>query len=102
MKCYDKPVVIQYRDEDAKQWIRHLTLHAHINTTSSNEYTYAGASRTTHTLTFSLRYTPHLREIARDMQKYRIVYDGSFWRIKGYDDYALQHQEVKLVGEIYG
>lgn len=102
MKCYDKPVVIQYRDEEAKQWVRHLTLHAYINTTSSNEYTYAGASRTTHTLTFLFRYNPHLKEIARDMQKYRIVFDGGFYRIKSYDDFALRHQEVKLIGEVYG
>ena len=102
MRCYDKPIMIQVRDEGNKQWITFLSLHAHVNATASDEYTSAGSSRSTYRLTFSVRYNPLLKEVALDMQRFRIVYDRSFYRITSYDDYAMQHQEVKLIGETYG
>jgi len=102
LRCFDKPIVIQYRDEDAKQWVRYLVLHAQVNATSSNEYTTSGASRSGHHVTFKVRYSQDIKPIAHEMQKYRILYDGCFYRINGYDDFYLQHKQVKLLGETYG
>lgn len=102
MRCYDKPIVVQRRDEEAKNWVRDLVLHADVNATASDEYTSAGASRSTYRLTFRVRYNPELKRIAHDMQSYRIVYDGAYYRINGYDDFAMRHQEVKLLGDTYG
>lgn len=102
MKTFDRPIVIQRKDQEKRQWIRHLVLHAHINTTSSNEYTTAGSTRSSQSLTFTVRYNPALKEIAHALQDYRIVWDGGFYRINSYDDFGLGHQTVKMVAEHHG
>lgn len=102
MKVFDKPIMIQYKNHEAKQWIVFQKLHAHINTTSSSEYTTAGSTRSSHSLTFTVRYNPELKQVALALQDYRIVWDGGFYRIRSYDDFGLQHQTVKLVAEHHG
>ena len=96
---FDKPILIQYKDREARQWVAFQYLHAHINATSSNEYTTAGSTRSSYSLTFSVRYNPELKKVAHSLQDYRIVWDGGFYRINSYDDYKLQHVTVKMVGE---
>lgn len=102
MKVFDKPILIQYKNRETRQWITFQRLHAHVNTTSSNEYTSAGSTRSAYSLTFTVRYNPELKKIAHALQDYRIAWDGGFYRICSYDDFGLQHQTVKMVGESHG
>lgn len=102
MKTFDKPILIQWKDQKARQWVTFQRLHAHINTTSSSEYTTAGSTRSFHSLTFTVRYNPELKKVGYAMQDYRIAWDGAFYRITSYDDYNLQHVTVKLVGSCSG
>lgn len=102
MKTFDKPILIQYKNQELKQWVTFQQLHAHINTTSSSEYTTAGSTRSSHSLTFTVRYNPELRKMVFALQDYRIAWDGHFYRIIAYDDFALKHMTVKLVGESHG
>lgn len=102
MKTFDKPIVIQYKDREKRQWVRYQVLHADINTTGSNEYTTAGSTRSSNSLTFTVRYNPALKEVAHALQDYRIIWDGGFYRINSYDDFGLNHQTVKLVAEHHG
>lgn len=99
---FDKPILVQYKDKELKQWVTFQRLHAHINTTSSNEYTTAGSTRSAYSLTFTVRYNPELKRVAFALQDYRIAWDGAFYRINSYDDYGLKHATVKLVGENHG
>ena len=99
MRTFDKPILIQCKDREARQWVTVQRLHAHVNTTSSNEYTSAGSTRSSYSLTFSVRYNPALKQIAHSLQDFRIAWDGGFYRIRSYDDYGLRHQTVKLVAE---
>lgn len=99
LKVFDKPILLQYKDCEAKQWVTVQRLHAHINTTSSNEYTSAGSTRSSYSLTFTVRYSPMLKKVAHSLQDYRIAWDGGFYRINSYDDYGLKHQTVKFVAE---
>ena len=99
LRTFDKPIAIQYKDREARQWITFQRLHAHINTTSSNEYTSAGSTRSSYSLTFTVRHNSELRRVAHALQDYRIVWDGGFYRINSYDDVGLRHQTVKLVAE---
>ena len=96
---FDKPILLQFKDREARQWVTFQRLHAHINTTGSNEYTTAGSSRSSYSLTFTVRYNPELKKVAHSLQDYRIAWDGGFYRIRSYDDYKLQHVIVKMVGE---
>ena len=99
MVTFDKPILIQYKDREARQWVTFQRLHAHINATSSNEYTSAGSTRSSYSLTFTVRYNHELKRIAHALQDYRVAWDGGFYRIASYDDYKLQHMTVKMVGE---
>ena len=71
MVTFDKPIVIQYKDREARQWVTFQRLHAHINTTSSNEYTTAGSTRSSYSLTFTVRFNPELKKVAHALQDYR-------------------------------
>ena len=102
MRAFDKPIAIQRKDRQARQWVTIQNLHAHVNTTGSNEYTTAGSSRSGHALTFTVRYNPELELVALSMQDHRIAFRGAFYRITSYDDFGLRHQTVKLVSESHG
>lgn len=99
---FDKPILVQYKDREARQWITFQRLHAHVNTTASNEYTTAGSTRSAYSLTFAVRFNRELTKVAFAMQDYRIAYDGQFYRITSYDDYAMRHKKVKLIAESHG
>lgn len=96
---FDKPILLQYKDREARQWITFQRLHAHVNTTSSNEYTTAGSTRSAYSLTFTVRFNPELKKVAFRLQDFRIAYDGQFYRLNSYDDYAMRHKTVKFVAE---
>lgn len=99
---FDKPILVQFKNRETRQWVAFQRLHAHVNTTSSNEYTTAGSTRSAHSLTFAVRYNPGLKRVAHALQDYRIAYDGGFYRISSYDDYGMRHATVKMVGECHG
>ena len=101
MKTFDKPILLQQKDREARQWVTIQRLHAHINTTSSSEYTSAGSTRSSYSLTFRVRYNPMLKQVAHSLQDYRIAWDGGFYRISSYDDFGVRHQTVKFVAECH-
>lgn len=101
-KVYDKIIDIEMSHETTEEWYLMYTPHASINKSRANsEYFNGGASRSGQSLTFEVRYFPALKDIARNTQKYRIVYEGKTYNIVDYDDYMLQHKTVKLSGVSY-
>lgn len=97
---FDKPIVIQKITED-ETWIDYVSLHASINKTKQSEYLNAGAIQSKRTLTFTVRYSSNLEDIAYNTQRYRIVYKGNSFDINDYDDFQLLHKTIKLVGVSY-
>lgn len=101
-KVYDKPITIQKRDDITELWSDVFKLHAHINKAKGdNEYLGGGAIQGKRNLTFEIRYFADLESISFDIQNYRIVYQGTQYDIKDYDDYMLKHKTVKLLGVSY-
>lgn len=99
---YDKPIVIQKRDEITEDWTTVFTPHASINKAKvDGEYLSAGAIRGKRNLTFALRYFKDIEDISFNLQSYRIVYQGVPYDIKDYDDFMLNHKTVKLLGVSY-
>lgn len=101
-KVFDRPIIIQKRDEKSEKWKDSFTLHARINKTKAdNEYLAGGAVRDKESLTFEVRYFKALEDIARNGSMYRILYRGIPYNINGYDDFMLLHKTVKLLGVSY-
>ena len=100
---YDKPIMIQVQDAETEEWVNAFDkkLHANVNKTGGGTRESAGAGIYTASLTFKLRYTKKLEDIAYGPQPYRIIYRGRTFKVTDYDDYMEQHREVKLVGEFY-
>lgn len=97
---FDKPIIIQKITED-ETWIDYISLHANINKTKQSEYLNSGAIQSKRTLTFTIRYSSNLEDIAYNTQMYRIVYKGNPFDINDYDDFQLLHKTIKLVGVSY-
>ena len=100
--AYNKPITVQVRDPDTEQWTDSLHLHADVNKTGGGTTFNAGADQYRATLTFKVRYTRKLEDIANRPQPFRIVYRGHTYKVVDYDDYMERHKDVKLVGELYG
>ena len=101
-KIYDKPIVIQKLNSSAKKWEDVFTVHASINKAKTdNEYLSAGAIRSKKNLTFEVRYFADLEDISLNLQLYRILYRNVPYDIKDYDDFMLEHKNVKLLGVSY-
>ena len=98
---FDKPIIIEKKDEKTEKWGTFLKLHARVNKSGSGEYLNAGAVRSQNTLTFEVRYTNLLEEIRLNTQFYRIIYRGYRYNVTDYDDYLEKHQTIKLLGVSY-
>ena len=101
-RIYDRPITIQKIDEITETWADVFTVHAGINKAKSDsEYVNAGAIQGKRSLTFEIRYFADLEDIAFNLSSYRIVYQGTEYDLKDYDDYRLEHKTVKLLGVSY-
>jgi SPP1 family predicted phage head-tail adaptor len=80
----------------------HLHLHAEVNKTNGGAAFKAGADQYRATLTFTVRYTRSLEDLANGPQPFRILYRGRTYKLVDYDDYMERHRDVKLTGELYG
>ncbi len=98
---YDKPITIQVQDPRTEEWTDHLKLHARVNKTGGGQAFNAGADQYRASLTFDLRYTKQLEDIAYGPQPYRILYRGHTFKVVDYDDYMERHLTVRLRGELY-
>ena len=99
---YDKPIIIQTRDEDTEDWIDKFKLHARVNKSGGSEYLNAGAVQSKATRVFEVRYFPEIEAIDDNRDMYRILYRDRTYNITDYDDYLEQHKTVKLLGVSYG
>lgn len=99
--AYDKPITVQVQDPDTEKWTDSLHLHAEVNKTGGGTTFSAGADQYRSTLTFKVRYTRKLEDIANGPQPFRVVYRGRTYKVADYDDYMERHKDVKLVGELY-
>lgn len=100
--AYDKPITVQVQDPDTEKWTDSLHLHAEVNKAGGGTSFNAGADQYRSTLTFRVRYTRKLEDIANQPQPFRIVYRGRTYKVVDYDDYMERHRDVKLTGELYG
>lgn len=101
-RLFDRPIVIQKKDEITEQWEDVFKVHASINKAKSDdEYLNAGAIQGKKNLTFEIRYFNGLEDISLNIQSYRVVYQGVPYDVKDYDDFMLQHKTVKLVAVSY-
>lgn len=100
---YDKPIRIEVQDPESEVWTDAFgkNLHANVNKTVGGSKESAGAGQYKATLTFKLRYTKKLEDLAYNPQPFRIIYRGRAFKVTDYDDYMEQHREIKLVGELY-
>lgn len=98
---YDKPITVQQQDPATEQWVDALQLHARVNKTGGGQAVAAGADQFRASLTFEVRYTAALEDIAYTPQPFRIVYRSRTFKVTDYDDYMEQHRTVKMVGELY-
>lgn len=99
--AYDKPITIQVQDPATEKWTDSLRLHAAVNKSSGGTAFTAGADQYRAALTFEVRYSRKLEDIAYNPQPYRIVYRGRTFKVTDYDDYMEQHRTVRLRGEVY-
>jgi len=99
---YDKPIIIQTRDEESEKWIDKFTLHARVNKSGGSEYLKAGAVQSRSNRVFEVRYFPEIEAIDDSRDMYRILYRDRTYNIEDYDDYLEQHKTVKLLGVSYG
>lgn len=99
---YDKPIIIQKRNENTERWEDWKTLHARVNKSGGSEYLNAGAEQSQSSKVFELRYLKALEDIDANRGLYQIVYKGRPYNIKDYDDYLEEHKTVKLLGVSYG
>ena len=101
-KVFDRPIIIQKRNDKAKAWEDLYKVHASINKAKTdNEYLSAGAIQSKRNLTFEVRYFAALEDISLNLQLYRSLYRGIPYNITDYDDYMLKHITVKILGVSY-
>ena len=100
-RVYDKPVVIQ-KLSDNGEWVKQWRLLASVNKTGGGEVHESGARRSSHSLTFDVRYFSALFDIFLNTQNYRIIYRGAVFNIEDYDDFMEKHISVRLEGECSG
>ena len=98
---YDKPITVQVQDAETEVWTDALKLHARVNKAGGSTSYSAGADQYKVSLTFEVRYSRQLDEIAYNPQPFRIVYRGRTFKVTDYDDYMERHKTIKLVGEFY-
>lgn len=99
---YDKPIIIQKRNEDTEIFEDLYTLHARVNKSGGSEYLNAGVNQSKSTRVFEVRYFSGLEDIDDNRGLYRVLYRGKPYNITDYDDYQEQHKTVKLLGVSYG
>ena len=99
---FDKPILIQKKNKDTKQWEPAFNLHASVNKSGGSEYLNGGAVQSRSNRVFTVRYFPDLEDIEERRAFYRIVYKGRNYNITDYDDFQEEHKTVKLLGESYG
>lgn len=99
--AFDKPIILQVQDLETEKWTDHMTLHAQVNKTGGGVSTNAGADQYQVRLTFEVRYSAKLAQVAYGVQPYRILYRGHKFKVVDYDDYMEQHRKVKLFGVLY-
>jgi SPP1 family predicted phage head-tail adaptor len=101
-KVFDRPIIIQKKDEKTELWVDEFKIHARIvETKTDNEFLGAGAVKSRDTLTFEVRYFKALEDIDHNKSLYQIVYRGYPYDIKSYDDPMSQRKIVKLLGVSY-
>ncbi len=99
---FDKPVKLQKRNEISEEWETIFYLHANINKArDDSEYLNGGAIRSKIKRVFTIRYFSGLEEIETNTQDYRLLYKEHSYNITAYDDFMMNHQTVKLLGELY-
>lgn len=99
---FDKPIIIQTRDEETEKWIDKFKPHAKVNKSGGSEYLNAGAVQSRSNRVFEVRYFPEIEAIDDSRDMYRILYRGRTYNIEDYDDFQEQHKTVKLLGVSYG
>lgn len=91
------------RMSDEGTWLPHLRMHLlQANKTSSDECAAAGGEQNSAAVTFRVRWNEFLPDIELDMPRYRIIWRGAVFDIRGYDDYMYQHINVDLAGVAHG
>lgn len=98
---FDKPIIIQHRDEATEKWSDLYHLHANINKSGGSEYLNAGANQSKANKVFEVRYFRGLDDIEMDKGSYRIVYRGNKYNITDYDNFMESNKTVKLLGVSY-
>lgn len=101
-KVFDKLIMIEKINEVTEEWEPTFFIHAAVNKNKSDdEYLNGGAIQGKRNLVFEVRYFKALEDIADNTQSYRIVFNNTFYDIKDFDDFMLQHKTVKLLGVSY-
>ena len=86
---------------DRNQWEPVMTMHAGINKASGKEYLDGGAIQSQLKLVFDIRYCKAVAEMRLNTQRYRIQYEGGFYKVVDFDDYMERHRNVRLLGVSY-
>lgn len=102
MTVYDKPIVVERKDEETQEWAPVWNLHAAVNYSQGTEHADGGSQRSVQTLTFKVRWFAGLKDVARNTQLYRIAYDGATFDIQTYDDFMERHREARMQAASYG
>ena len=101
-RVYDKPITIEKIDNTSEEWAAVWKLHARLNKSKTDdEYLSGGATQGKRNIVFEVRYFSGLEDIANNIQRYRILYQGIPYDIGDYDDFMFKHKTVKLLGVSY-
>lgn len=100
-RVYDRPVLLQKQDENTELWKTEAKLYCCVNKTGGTESFSANADQFHARLTFETRYFSVPENVRYQPQLYRLIYNGHTFNIVDYDDFMEQHQEIKIVGELY-
>lgn len=99
---FDKPIIIQKRDEITGKWEDYRILHARVNNSGGSEFLGGGSTQSQSSKVFEVRYHKDIEVIDDSRDLYRIVYRDRNFNITGYDDFQESHKTVKLLGVSYG
>lgn len=89
-------------DDDGSKRTHAVARCVDVNRTRSTEFVESGGEQNAQHVTFRVRWSKRVSEIEYDMPRFRIVYRGVEFDVRGYDDYHYQHRNVDLVGVSYG
>lgn len=89
-------------DDDGNMATHAISRCVDVNRTRSTEFAESGGERNAQYVTFRVRWSKRISEIEFDMPRYRIVWRGVEFDVRGYDDYHYQHRTVDLTGVSYG